>query len=141
MTDHPVTVTLPESLYAPIRKIAEAKSQSVERVVIDQLQSVLSVNLPTLPQDEESELIAFKFLSDDTLRNIAREQLPNRLQEQMQVLMDRNNHGTITAKEHQELTQLVERGQRLTLRKAWAAGVLMERGYSITGDDFTTENE
>lgn len=141
MSDHPVTVTLPEALYAPIHEIAEAKSQSVEQVLIDQLQSVLSVKLPSLPPDEESELIAFKFLSDDTLRNIAREEMPNRLQDHMQVLMDRNTFGTITPQEHQELTQLVERGQRLTLRKAWAAGVLMERGYPITGDDFTTKHE
>ncbi|MBI1278909.1 MAG: hypothetical protein GC179_12340 [Anaerolineaceae bacterium] len=141
MSDHPVTVTLPEALYAPISQIAEAKSQSVESVVVEQLQSVLSIKLPSLPSDEESELIAFKFLSDDTLRNIAREQMPNRLQDQMQRLMDRNNFGTITPQEHQQLTDLVERGQRLTLRKAWAAGVLMERGYSITGDDFTAEHE
>jgi hypothetical protein len=141
MSDHPVTVTLPEALYAPIREIAEAKSQTVERVLIEQLQSVLAVKLPPLPPDEESELVAFKFLSDDTLRNIAREQLPTRIQEQMQSLMDRNNVGTITPQEYQELSQLVERGQRLTLRKAWAAGVLMERGYKITGDDFTPENE
>ena len=141
MSDHPVTVTLPEALYAPIREIAEAKSQTVERVLIEQLQSVLAVKLPPLPPDEESELVAFKFLSDDTLRNIAREQLSTRIQEQMQSLMDRNTSGTITAQEHQELSQLVERGQRLALRKAWAAGVLMERGYKIIGDDFMPENE
>jgi hypothetical protein len=141
MSDHPVTVTLPEALYAPIREIAEAKSQSVERVLIDQLQSVLSVKLPSLPSDEESELAAFKFLSDDTLHNIAHEQMPMRLQEQMQSLMDRNSLGTITSQEYKELSLLVERGQRLTLRKAWAAGVLMERGYKITGDDFTSDHD
>src|ERR1041384_7767331 len=130
MSDHPVTVTLPEALYAPIREIAEAKSQTVERVLIEQLQSVLAVKLPPLPSDEESELVAFKFLSDDTLRNIAREQLSTRIQEQMQALMDRNTSGTITPQEYEELSQLVERGQRLTLRKAWSAGVLMERGCS-----------
>jgi hypothetical protein len=59
----------------------------------------------------------------------------------MQSLMDQNTLGTITPQEYQELTELVERGQRLTLRKAWAAGVLMERGYQITGDDFTAEYE
>lgn len=141
MSDHPVTVTLPEALYAPIREIAEAKSQTVEHVLIEQLQSVLSIKLPHLPPDEASELAAFKFLSDDTLRNIAHEQIPSRLQEHMQVLMDRNTLGTITASEYDELSQLVERGQRLTLRKAWAAGILMERGHHITGDDFASEHE
>ncbi|MCA0454615.1 MAG: hypothetical protein LCI00_11645 [Chloroflexi bacterium] len=140
MSDHPVTVTLPESLYTPIREIAEAKSQTVEDIVVEQLQSVLSVQLPSLPADEESELVAFKFLSDDTLRNIVHEQMPVRLQEHQQKLMDRNTLGTITPDEYSELTQLVERGQRLILRKAWAAGVLIERGHTITGDDFSPED-
>jgi hypothetical protein len=99
------------------------------------------MTLPQLPSDEEAELIAFKFLSDDTLRNIAREQMVETLQERMQVLMTRNNMGTIIGAEYDELANLVERGQRLTLRKAWAAGILMERGHSITGDDLTMESE
>ena len=135
MADHPVTVNLPDTIFDPIRRIAEAKAQSVEQVVIDQLRSVLSIAMPNLSADEESELVAYKFLSDDTLRNIAREKMPRQVQERMQALMDRNNFGTITPEEHAELSELVERSQRLMLRKAWAAGVLMERGHKVTGRD------
>lgn len=131
MTDHSVTLSLPNAIFDPLREIAEAKSQSLEQVVIEQLRSVLSVSLPPLAADEDAELVAFKFLSDDTLRNIAREQMPSRDQDRMQVLMDQNNLGTITSLEYEELSQLVDRGQRLMLRKAWAAGVLMERGHKI----------
>lgn len=141
MSDHPVTLSLPDAIFDPIRQIAEAKALPVEQVVLDQLRSVISVTLPPLPSDEEAELIAFKFLSDDTLRNIAREQMSETLQERMQLLMTRNNLGMITDAEYDELANLVERGQRLTLRKAWAAGILIERGYSITGDDLTMESE
>lgn len=62
-------------------------------------------------------------------------------QAMMQVLMDKNNLGTINSDEYIQLQHLVERGQRLTLRKAWAAGILMERGYTITGQDFAAEND
>jgi hypothetical protein len=58
----------------------------------------------------------------------------------MQVLMDRNNLGTISAEEYGELARLVERGQRLTLRKAWAAGVLMERGHKISMQDMSSSD-
>lgn len=140
MADQPLTVHLPDAILDPIRQIAAAKARSVEQVIVDQLRSVLSIELPaTLPPDEESELVAFKFLSDDTLRNIAREQMSRALQERMQPLMDRNNFGTVTPDEYAELTELVERGNRLTLRKAWAAGVLMERGYPITEKDFVQD--
>lgn len=140
MADYPINLALPEAIFEPIKHIAEAKDQPIEQVVLDQLRSVMSVSLPALPTDEESELVVFKFLSDDTLRNIAREQMPQRIQERMQVLMDRNNLGTITAQEFDELSELVDRSQRLTLRKAWAAGVLMERGHSIAGEDFAPED-
>ncbi len=140
MADQPLTVYLPEAILDSIRQIAAAKAQSVEQVIVDQLRSVLSIELPiALPPDEESELVAFKFLSDDTLRNIVREQMSRSLQERMQPLMDRNNFGTITPVEYTELAQLVERGNRLTLRKAWAAAVLMERGYQITEQDFVQD--
>jgi YD repeat-containing protein len=141
MSDHRITVDLPESVFDPIRRIAEAKDQSVAEIVVDQLRSVLSVPMPSLPADEESELVAFKFLSDDTLLNIVREQMLRPDQEQMQVLMDRNNFGTITPQEYDQLSNLVERGQRLMLRKAWAAGVLMERGHNISAQDFTPDDE
>lgn len=140
MTDHPITVTLPDAIFDPIREIAEAKAQSVEQVVLEQLRSVLSISLPPLPPDEEAELAAFKFLSDDTLRNIARQQASQKIQERTQHLMDRNTLGTIMPEEYQELSELVEQGQRLMLRKAWAAGVLIERGYKITGEDMTAED-
>jgi hypothetical protein len=140
MSDHPVTVSLPDTIFDPLHKIAESRAQSVEEIVVDQLRSATSVLLPSLPPDEESELVAFKFLSDDTLRSIVREQMPSKIQERMQPLIDKNTFGTITPEEHQELSELVERGQRLTLRKAWAAGVFMERGHRVTGEDFAQED-
>jgi hypothetical protein len=140
MTDHPVTVSLPDTIFDPLHKIAESRAQSVEEVLVDQLRSAMSVSLPALPHDEESELVAYKFLSDDTLYGIVREQMPSKAQDLMQVLMDKNTFGTISPEEYQELTELVDRGQRLTLRKAWAAGILMERGHHITGEDFAQED-
>jgi hypothetical protein len=140
MSDHEITVNLPDSVFDPLQRIAEAREQSLEQVVIEQLRSVGSISLPDLPPDEESELIAFKFLSNDTLRNIMREQMARADQDRMQILMDRNNLGPIRDEEYAELSQLVERGQRLMLRKAWAAGVLIERGHKISAQDMTASD-
>lgn len=140
MTDHLITIRLPDALLDPIRAVADAADKTVEQIVVDQLKRVVGVSLPALPPDEEAELAAFQFLSDDTLRGIAREQMPATIQDRLQTLMDRNNFGTITADEHAELEQLVERSQRLTLRKAWAVGVLIERGYKITAEDMTADD-
>ena len=85
---------------------------------------------------EIAELDALKALSDDTLWTIAREQMPDDVQARMQVLMDRNSLGQISDDEYRELETLVEHGNRLMVRKAEAAGILMERGYKFTQQDF-----
>jgi hypothetical protein len=141
MADHPLTLHVPEDLYERLRQLAEASAQPVEAIAIQQLEATLqNAELANLPRDEQQELAAFNLLSDDTLQNILREQMPHSAQAQMQGLMDKNNFGTITPEEYTDLSSLVERGNRLMLRKAWAADVLMKRGYPISGQDFTALN-
>ena len=134
MSDY--TLTVPEEVYACARKIAEETSQSVDQVMIEYLRT-LSAPLPTLPPEEEAELEALKNLSDDALWTIAREQMPDDLQALMQDLMDKNSVGTIIPEEYIELGSLVERGQRLMVRKSEAAALLTRRGYKITPKDMT----
>ncbi len=142
MSDHPLTLQVPEYLYERLHQLAEATAEPVEAVVIRQLEATLQdTEIARLPRDEQQELAAFNVLSDDTLFGIVREQMPRPLQDQMQSLMDKNNFGTITPEEYSDLSALVERGNRLMLRKAWAADVLIKRGFSISGQDFTALND
>lgn len=124
---------VPEDMLVIARQIAETSQQPVEEVLLNRLQNALP--LPTLPPDEEAELEALSHLSDDALWTIAREQMAPHLQQRMQVLMDKNSLGTITSDEHMELGDLVERGQRLTLRKSEAAALLTRRGYKLKPQD------
>lgn len=133
MSDYMLTV--PEDIVDRAREIAEVTAQDVDEVLLEHLKT-LSTPLPTLPPDEQAELDALKALSDDTLWTIAREQMPDDVQARMQVLMDRNSLGQISDDEYRELETLVERGNRLMVRKAEAAGILMERGYKFTQQDF-----
>lgn len=134
------TLTVPEDVYTRAQRISAETSQPVEQVLIDHLKT-LSDPLPVLPPDEQAELDALSHLSDDTLWTIAREQMPQHIQDRMQILMDRNNFGTITDDEYRELEAFVERGNRLMIRKAEAAGLLMERGHAFTQQDFGASDE
>lgn len=120
-------LNIPDEVIAAARQIAEATAQPVEDVLLNRLKTVL----PALPPDEEAELEALHHLSDDALWTIAHERMPDSLQERMQDLMDKNSLGTISPEEYAELEQLVDRGQRLTLRKSEAAAILTRRGYQI----------
>jgi len=131
MMNHYV-LTVPEDIYARARRVAEETSQPVDQVMIDYLRT-LSTPLPALPPEEEAELEALKSLSDDALWTIAREQMPEHLQSRKQVLMDKNTMGNLSTEEYADLESLVERGQRLMIRKSEASAILTNRGY--TGHD------
>jgi hypothetical protein len=133
MTDY--TLTIPQALYDKARQAAEQKAQPVEDFIRERLEQSLEDTRADLPADERAELHALIYLSNDALWTIAREQMVNTKQARMQILMDKNSRGNITPDEYAELTQLVEQGQRLTLRKAEAMKRLLERGYTITLDD------
>lgn len=134
-------INIPEEVYSRLRELAETKDQPVEEMVMRRLKSMVDDPFASLSDDEQAELVALRYLSDDALWTIAAEQMPDSVQAQTQTLMDRNSRGLITAEEYQELAALVERGNRLMLRKAEAAGILMERGHSFTRDDFVRQHE
>ena len=54
---------------------------------------------------------------------------------------NQNTRGTITDAEEAELAELVERGNKLTLRKAQAVKYLTDRGYKVALDDLKPEVE
>jgi hypothetical protein len=130
------TLNIPDELLHRAEEIARDTERPVEDVLLRQLQGLL---LPMLQADEYAELEAFDLLSDDMLWTIAREQLPVAIRERMSQLMDRNSDGGITDSEYTELRELVERGNRLTLRKARAAAVLTRRGLAVTLDHLSPD--
>ena len=60
------------------------------------------------------------------------QRLATRTSQSVDEIIDKNARGTITADEFRELAELVERGQRLTLRKSQAMKLLLDRGYAVS---------
>ena len=139
MSDY--TISIPHTLYEKARRLATQTSQQVEDVICTRLESALDQPLLDLPTDERAELQAMSYLSDDPLWTIAREQMQPALQESMSQLMEKNSQSTITKDETRALSALVERGQRLTLRKSQAMKLLLDRGYSVSLDELKPTNE
>jgi hypothetical protein len=136
MSDHFIAV--PEDIYSRASVLALEQAIPVEQVILNLLRASFPA-LPSLPPDEEAELAALQHLSDDALWTITRSRMADSLQNQMQALMDKNSTGEIDANELAELESLVERGQRLMVRKSEAAALLTRRGYRITPDDLKSD--
>jgi hypothetical protein len=126
------TISIPNSLYEKAQRLAKQTSQSVDEIICTRLEGALEQPMLELPSDERAELQALSYLSTDALWTIAREQMQPDLQHAMSQLMEKNSKGTITAEEFRDLSALVERGQRLTLRKSQAMKLLLDRGYSVS---------
>jgi hypothetical protein len=139
MSDY--TISIPSTLYEKAQRVAQQTSRQVDEVIRTRLEGALDEPSFNLPADERDELKALAYLSDDTLWTIAREQMPSVLQERISVLLTKNKRGTITDSEHTELVGLVERGDKLTLRKAQAMKYLMDKGHSISLDDLKPADE
>ncbi len=139
MSDY--TISIPDSLYQKAQQVAQQKSLTVDEVIRTRLEVAFDQPLFDLPADEKEELKAMAYLSDDTLWTIAREQMQPALERRLSELLTRNQRGTISAAEYTELEALVERGDRLTLRKSQAMKYLAERGYSIGLDDLKPADE
>jgi hypothetical protein len=132
---------IPDHMYDRLMQIAEETSQPVEEVVLQRLESGLIEPFASLPLDEQAELRALTNSSDEALWTIARDQMASDLQARMQMLMDKNNFGTISSEEYDELSTLVEEGQRLMLRKGQAAALLTRRGYDLRNVNLTPTDE
>ena len=135
------TIAIPTSLYEKAQRLAKQTSQSVDEIICTRLEGALEQPMLDLPSDERAELQAMSYLSTDALWTMAREQMQPDLQHVMSQLMDKNSQGTITEDEFRDLSALVERGQRLTLRKSQAMKLLLDRGYAVSLDTLKPTDE
>ena len=85
----------------------------------------------SLPPGVEAELQALTWLSDDLLWAVARSRMHSPKQRRWRRLLEKNERGTLSDPERQELARLTADGDRLTLCKAHAYLLLKQRGYRI----------
>jgi hypothetical protein len=120
-------IQIPENLSSRLRQLAARRREPVEKIVEDRLFTALDDELDNLPTAEQAELRALHHLSDDALHAIAAEQMSSENQERMAQLMADQSKGTLTNEARADLIILVERGEKLMLRKAEAAAILVNQ--------------
>lgn len=129
-------ITLPDDLSVQLHQLAAQQRQPFDEFVADQLRLTVDDQFAQLPLTEQAELQALRYLSDDALRTIAAEQMASAVQKRMAELMEHHRGRKLSPAEQQELATLVERGDQLMLRKAEAAKLLHQRGYTFSSKDF-----
>jgi hypothetical protein len=101
------------------------------------MEEVICADQPSPPSVDDApeylraDLKALEKLSNEELRRLAESHLEPAKQRKLSRLLDKNQAGTITKKEHQQLDELLQEGQRLMVIKAQAWVLLQWRGERI----------
>jgi hypothetical protein len=125
-----VTLELPQTIYLPARRMAEVTNRSLE----DLLVSALKASLPPLdglPSELVEDLVELESLDDESLRQVMVSKVPTAQQSELDRLLRKNQAGTLTEQERQNLDRLQREADRVMLRKARAAVLLRFRGHRL----------
>jgi hypothetical protein len=125
-----ITLTLPDNVLQPVQRVAQATQQSVEELLVTALQAALPT-LEGLPPDVMQALVALESLDDQALWRVMLETVPLDQQHQLHDLLIRNQAGTLTDVEREQLAILQQQADLVMLRKARAAVLLRFRGKRV----------
>ena len=132
MTVRTFTVTVPEDVYTQIEAQARSSSRSVDDLVAQTLTRGLAPAAEVdLPPSVQAELNAMEHLSDEALWAIARSRANDDKIALYDLLIARQNAGSLTTEGRRVLTQLHEEADALMVRKAHAYALLQNRGYTL----------
>jgi hypothetical protein len=128
---HPVlTLELPEDVYERVRRAAKGMNQPVEKALVDIVRAA-TPSLEKVPSEYRAELESMEDLGDDELWGISRSRFASAKQRRMQRLLDKNQREELTDRERRALAELRSAGDRLMLRRSYAALLLKYRGHRI----------
>ncbi len=125
-----ITLTLPDRLFEPIQRMAQATDQPVEAVLLTALQTSLP-SLDGLPEHLIAALVDLEEMDNTGLQQVLLEMVPAEKQRDLNDLLRRNQAGTLSETEREQLTLLQASADRVMLRKARAAVLLRFRGQRI----------
>ena len=112
-----VTLTLPDSVFQPIQRTAQATNQRIEELLLHALQASLPP-LEGLPDDVIENLTALETLNDQSLWQVMGETVPAALQRELSELLERQQSASLTVAERERLTTLQRQADLVMLRKA-----------------------
>ncbi|MBI3762262.1 MAG: hypothetical protein HY260_10425 [Chloroflexi bacterium] len=125
-----VTLELPDTIYLPAQRTAEATRRPLTEVIVDALKASLPP-LEGLPPALVTELVSLEELDNDALWQVMLSQVPEDRQRRLNRLLRKNKTGKLTETDRTELAALQNDADRIMLRKARAAVLLRFRGRRL----------
>lgn len=125
-----ITMTLPEYLYQPVKRVAKSSHKPIETVLLTAIQASLPP-LDGLPSELIEELVALEALDSKELRKVLLEIVPLDQQEKVEELLYQNQTVELGKAEKAEWALLQQNADRIMIRKARATVLLRFRGERL----------
>lgn len=132
MPTKPVTLNLPEELYARATRLAEQAQRSVEAEIVEAVAKGLAPE-DKLSTDYEQVLASLELLDDNALWRAAYSHLSKKASAKIEKLHHKRSSEGLTPDESAALKALLDQYEYFMLVRAKAAAMLKERGYDISG--------
>ncbi len=126
-----ITIDLPEALIERLESAAQSQRRSVADVVREFVIDNWKLR-PRLPDDVEAELAALPSLSDETLWLLACNTLTTEEQQHLSYLNREAKERALTEEENKQLDALLDKYDRMMVRRAQAALILKNRGHDLS---------
>ena len=141
MSTQELTLELPKSLFQQLAQIAKLTHQPIESLAIQSISSNLPPTVENAPLEMQTSLQKLQTFSIEELLNIAHSQIPATQQQRHLTLLTENQAtDSMSFEKRQELRELGQKADQLTLKKAYAWAILRWRGYRIPNFTFRAKN-
>ena len=127
MSEQSVILSLPESLYEQVRRVAEKSDRPVELVLID----TLALLFGELPSDSELDPQSLNVLADEQLWALVYRSLAWPIDARLRELSAMGKSGSLSDAEQNELDVLVDQVDRYVLLRSHALLLLKQRGHDV----------
>ena len=126
-----ITLSLPETVYEQIRRVAEKAHRPVNDILVEAVVAVAPVLGEGSP-NLRAALAQMAYLNDAALWQAARATMSAKQREQLEALHMRQQRGALTPEEQSEEQALLALYRETLLVRAQAAVLLKQRGYDVT---------
>jgi hypothetical protein len=130
MSHSVLTLELPEDVYERVRRAAKGMNQPVETALVKIVRAA-TPSLEKVPAEYRAELEEMEDLGDDELWAIRRSRPAAARQRRLERLLEKNQNGELTDRQRHALAELRSEGDRLLLRRSYAALLLKYRGHRV----------
>ncbi|MCB8944650.1 MAG: hypothetical protein H6658_12950 [Ardenticatenaceae bacterium] len=124
-----ITITLPDTLYAKLKRTATLSRQPIEEIVASSLAHILPPLLEDIPADYQADVFPLLQMSIVELQQETRRIFDGERWQRYEALLEQRKERALTAVEQTELDALRHEADVLMFRKGYAAVLLKRQGY------------